>query len=93
MKVAWNCIYHNYEIGCNESSDEKKRCQGQAHLCEFEENLGGNPQWRGEKLACTWAIDFSISSLLRCQDTIQQEQSIINVSKKKGQEVSGGVLF
>ena len=34
-----------------------------------------------------WAIDFSISSLLRCQDTIQREQSIINnVSKKFGRK-------
>ena len=39
--MAWNCMYHNYQIACNESSDENKRYQGQAHLCELGENLGG----------------------------------------------------
>ena len=41
MEMKWNCMYHNYQIACNESSDEKKRCQGQVHLCELGENLGG----------------------------------------------------
>ena len=41
IEMTWNCMYHNYQIACNESSDEKKRCQGEADLCELGENLGG----------------------------------------------------
>ena len=41
IEMTWNCMYDNYEIAHNESSDEKKRCQGQAHSCESRENLGG----------------------------------------------------